>query len=216
MKTKIKNNIGTIVVGLLCIAAIVTMMVLPIGKEDSASVRFSDYSAVSAVGKLATLRSYYHNVVIYEKQEGADIGDVLLWPLNVIFKKGYKQFWMEYDGIAEYGVDLKKDNIRIYDPDENNVVDIYVPDASVLRIGADESTLSEPLDETGLFTAITAKERFDALAASQSEMEQNAQNDQALLGRAKNNVKMLLEKYVANLGNLMGTKFTIHWLDSPR
>ena len=32
---------------------------------------------------------------------------------------------MEYDGIAEFGVDLKKDNIRIYDPDDN-IVDIYV------------------------------------------------------------------------------------------
>lgn len=215
MKTKIKNNIWTIVIGLLCVAAVVVMMALPIGTEDSNAIRFSDYSAVSAIGKLATLRSYYHNVVIYEKQEGADIGDVLLWPLNVIFKKGYKQFWMEYDGIAEFGVDLKKDNIRIYDPDDN-IVDIYVPDASVLRIGADETTLSEPLDETGLFTSITVKERFDALAASQSEMEQNAREDQALLGRAKNNVKMLLEKYVSNLGDLMGTHYTIHWLDSPR
>ena len=216
MPAMIKNNIWTIAVGLLCVAAIVIFLVLPIGKEASTPIRFSDYSSVSAIGELASLRNYYHNVVIYQKQEGTDIGDVLLWPFNVIFRKGYKQFWMEYDGIAELGVDIRTDTIRIYDPDENNVVDIYVPDAKILNIGADENTLSNPLDETGLFTSITVKERFDALAASQQEMREKVQNDKASLARAKDNVKTLLKKYVDNLGELMGTSFTINWLDSPR
>ena len=68
----------------------------------------SEYSAVSDICELATLRSYYHNVAVYEeKPSGAVkvVSDILTWPFNNLLKTGYKQFWLEYSGIVEIGID---------------------------------------------------------------------------------------------------------------
>ena len=46
-------------------------------------------------------------------------------------------------------------------------------------------------------------------------MRQEAENDQALLRRAKNNAKILLERYIINLGKEMGVEYTVNWVDNP-
>ena len=187
-------------------------------KEEPKTFELSEYSSVSDICELATLRSYYHNVALYEeKPEGAAkvISDILTWPFNELLKTGYKQFWLEYSGIVEIGIDLKADRIQINNHDAGGIVDIYVPDAKVLNVDADENSFSKPLDETGLFTSITAKERSDAYAAAQENMRQEAENDQALLRRAKNNAKILLERYIINLGKEMGVEYTVNWVDNP-
>ena len=213
-----KKNLPIIVTGVICLAIIALILFIPGKKQETKTFELSEYSSVSDICELATLRSYYHNVAVYEeKPEGAAkiITDILTWPFNELLKTGYKQFWLEYSGIVEIGIDLKADRILINNPDADGVVDIYVPDAKVLNVDADESSFSKPLDETGLFTVITAKERSDAYAAAQENMRQEAENDQALLRRAKNNAKILLERYIINLGKEMGVEYTVNWVDKP-
>lgn len=214
----IKKNIPIVLSGMICLVLIAVILIIPGNKEESKSVELSEYSSISDICELATLRSYYHNVAVYEeKPEGAAkvISDILTWPFNKLLKTGYKQFWLEYSGIVEIGIDLKTDKIQINNPDAGGVVDVYVPDAKVLNVDADENSFSDPLDETGLFTTITAKERSDAYAAAQDAMRQEAENDQALLRRAKNNAKILLERYIVNLGKEMGIDYSINWVDNP-
>ena len=214
----IKKNLPIILSGIVCLAILALVLFIPGKKKEDKTFELSEYSSVSEICELATLRSYYHNVAVYEeKPEGAAkvISDILTWPFNELLKTGYKQFWLEYSGIVEIGIDLKADKILINNPDAGGTVDIYVPDAKVLNVDADQSSFSKPLDETGLFTSITAKERSDAYAAAQENMRQEAENDQALLRRAKNNAKILLERYIVNLGREMGVEYTVNWVDNP-
>lgn len=214
----IKKNLPIIISGLICLVLFAVIFIIPENKEDIKPVELSEYSSVSDICELATLKSYYHNVSVHEeKPDGATkvISDILTWPFNQLLKTGYKQFWLEYSGIVEIGIDLRAGKILMNYPDAGGVVDIYMPDAKVLNVDADESSFSDPLDETGLFTTITAKERSEAYAAAQDNMRQEAENDQALLRRAKNNAKILLEQYVVNLGKGMGVDYTIKWVENP-
>ncbi len=212
-----RRNTPIVLSGMICLVLLIVILFLPGNKKESRPVELSEYSSISDICELATLRSYYHNVAMYEEEpEGAVkvISDILTWPFNQLLKTGYKQFWLEYSGIVEIGVDLKTDKIQINNPDASGVVNVYVPDAKVLNVDANENSFSDPLDETGLFTTITAKERSDTYAAAQDAMRQEAENDQALLGRAKNNAKILLERYIVNLGKAMGVDYSINWVDN--
>lgn len=214
----IKRNLPIIMTGIICLALIVLIIIFPFNKKESKQIELSEYSSVSDICELATLRSYYHNVAMYERTpEGAEkiINDILTWPFNELLKTGYKQFWLEYSGIVEIGIDLKADRILINNPDDGGVVNVYVPDAKVLNVDADQSSFSEPITETGAFTTITGKEKSDAYAAAQQAMRQEAENDQVLLRRAKNNAKILLEHYIINLGKEMGVDYSINWVDKP-
>lgn len=214
----IKKNLPIIISGMICLVLFAAILIIPGNREETPPVELSEYSSISDICELATLRSYYHNVLVHEeKLDGATkvISDILTWPFNQLLKTGYKQFWLEYSGIVEIGIDLKADKILINYPDAGGVVDIYMPEAKVLNVDSDESSFSDPLDETGLFTTITSRERSEAYAAAQDNMWQEAENDQALLRRAKSNAKILLEQYIVNLGKEMGVDYTIKWVENP-
>lgn len=216
--TALKNNCPIIIEVLVCIALVVGIFCVPLKKEESKQFDVFEYSSVSEICELATLRTYYHNVAVYErKPEGAEkiISDILTWPFNELLKTGYKQFWMEYSGKVDIGIDLKKDRILINNPDDGGIVEIYVPDARVLSIDADSDSFSDPVDETGLLASISGEERAATYAAAQNNMRQEAENDQSLLRRAKNNAKTLLERYIVNLGKEMGVEYTVRWADNP-
>ena len=176
----------------------------------------SEYSSVNTICELATLRSFYHNVAMYEKEpDGGNkfVNDVLLWPFGGYTKIGYKQFWLEYSGIVETGIDASK--IKINGPDANGLVEVYVPEAKVFSVYADEASLTEPLSENGWFTTISGKEKTEAFATAQAAMKQEAENDQSLLGRSRENAKLLLERYIVNTGKQMGANYTVKWIDNP-
>ncbi|MBQ9009659.1 MAG: DUF4230 domain-containing protein [Clostridia bacterium] len=198
-----------------CILAI-GIIVSPHKMNEASYVNLSEYSSVNAICELATLKNFYHNVVMYEKEpDGGNrfVNDVLLWPFGGFAKVGYKQFWMEYSGIVEAGIDAGL--IRISDPDPQGVVEIYVPDAKVINVYAAEKSLTEPLTERGWFTKITGKEKTEAFSSAQSAMRREAENDLALLRRAKENAKVLLERYVVNTGNGMGRRLSVKWINTP-
>lgn len=217
-RVKCKNNLPVIAAAVLFLAVVIAILLIP-GKQDDTKARpWTETSSISEICELATLRSYYHNVVVHEEIPGGAakvISDILTWPFNQILKTGYKQFWLEYSGIIEAGIDMKADRIRIKSPDENGVIEIYLPEARVLNVDADESSFSAPLDETGLFTSITARERAEAYAAAQDAMRKEAENDQQLMRRATTNARILIEQYIINLGKELGANYTVRWADTP-
>lgn len=214
-----KDNLPSILVGTICLIIAAAILIVPNNKRDSNPLDISEYSSVSTICELATLRNYYHNVIVYEKKPDSTektISDILFWPFNELLKTGYKQFWMEYSGIVEVGIDAKADHIQINKPNIDGVVDVYIPDAKVLNVDADEDSFSQPLSETGFLATITSEERREAYAEAQSAMRREAENDQALLFRAKNNAKIILEQYIKNVGKEMGVEYTVNWINSPR
>lgn len=180
------------------------------------TANLSEYSSVSAICEFATLKNFYHNVVLYEEEpDGLNkfANDWLAWPFGVYTRFGYKQYWLEYSGIVEAGIDASQ--IQIIGPDAQGKIKVFVPDAKVLNVYANEASLTEPITSTGLFTTISGEEKRKAFSTAQTAMRQEAESDQVMLRRAKENAKKLLEQYIINTGKATGQNLSVVWLPSP-
>lgn len=166
-----------------------------------------DFSGVSKICELSTLKCYYHNVAELKKDP-----DGLFqygW-----FKYGFKKLWIEYTGVIEVGIDVNQ--VQVNEPDENNIVYVYVPDARITKVSADSDSMSEPISDTGVFTEITIEDQNQAFSQEQSKMEASANNDTTILNRAKNNAKKLIEQYIVNVGKEVGENYKVKWLDEAK
>lgn len=196
-KKKSKIIIPIIVVIILCI--IFCGLYIYDNNQTQVTVEFN---SVKKICELATLRSYYHDVLEY-KNEGNNI-------LNI----GYKKYWVEYDGFVELGIDVNE--VQVNKPDENGIIKIYIPDARVIKVDVDKDSFSTPISETGfLTTQVTSTEKTNAFVESQKNLEKKAENNQSLHIQAKENAQKLLEQYIINIGKEINQNFTVNWIDEP-
>ena len=170
------------------------------GKETQTA----DFSGVTSVCELATLKCYYHNVA---KAETEASGIFAKW-----LKTGYKKIWTEYSGIIEYGIDISQ--VTVSEPDKNGVVTVTMPDAQVLNVDVDEDSLGTPLTDTGFLTSVTTEEKTTTLAGAQEAMEQQAKENTEMLSQAKARAKTLIEEYIKNVGESIGEEDTVEWKDA--
>lgn len=170
------------------------------GKETQTA----DFSGVTSVCELATLKCYYHNVA---KAETEASGIFAKW-----LKTGYKKIWTEYSGIIEYGIDISQ--VTVSEPDKNGVVTVTMPDAQVLNVDVDEESLGTPLTYTGFLTSVTTEEKTTTLAGAQEAMEQQAKENTEMLSQAKARAKTLIEEYIKNVGESIGEEYTVEWKDA--
>lgn len=170
------------------------------GKETQTA----DFSGVTSVCELATLKCYYHNVA---KAETEASGIFAKW-----MKTGYKKIWTEYSGIIEYGIDISQ--VTVSEPDKNGVVTVTMPDAQVLNVDVDEDSLGTPLTDTGFLTSVTTEEKTTTLAGAQEAMEQQAKENTEMLSQAKARAKTLIEEYIKNVGESIGEEYTVEWKDA--
>lgn len=208
------KNLFSCAVGVLFIIG--AILLFPNPKRTEKNINLSDYSSVSSICELATLKSYYHNVALYDKEQSNGekiLNTLFFWPFDKFTKIGQKQYWMEYSGIIEMGVDAGQ--LQINEPDQNGTVKVYMPDAKVLSVSADEESFSKPITEKGLFTKLSSKEKSQAYSAAQSKMKQEADADKNLLSMAKENAKLLIEKYIIETGEQIGNKYSVKWIEKP-
>lgn len=170
------------------------------GKE----IQTADFSGVTSVCELATLKCYYHNVA---KAETEASGIFAKW-----LKTGYKKIWTEYSGIIEYGIDISQ--VTVSEPDKNGVVTVTMQDAQVLNVDVDEDSLGTPLTDTGFLTSVTTEEKTTTLAGAQEAMEQQAKENTEMLSQAKARAKTLIEEYIKNVGESIGEEYTVEWKDA--
>lgn len=170
------------------------------GKETQTA----DFSGVTSVCELATLKCYYHNVA---KAETEASGIFAKW-----LKTGYKKIWTEYSGIIEYGIDISQ--VTVSESDKNGVVTVTMPDAQVLNVDVDEDSLGTPLTDTGFLTSVTTEEKTTTLAGAQEAMEQQAKENTEMLSQAKARAKTLIEEYIKNVGESIGEEYTVEWKDA--
>lgn len=170
------------------------------GKE----IQTADFSGVTSVCELATLKCYYHNVA---KAETEASGIFAKW-----LKTGYKKIWTEYSGIIEYGIDISQ--VTVSEPDKNGVVTVTMPDAQVLNVDVDGESLGTPLTDTGFLTSVTTEEKTTTLAGAQEAMEQQAKENTEMLSQAKARAKTLIEEYIKNVGESIGEEYTVEWKDA--
>ena len=162
------------------------------GKETQTA----DFSGVTSVCELATLKCYYHNVA---KAETEASGIFAKW-----LKTGYKKIWTEYSGIIEYGIDISQ--VTVSEPDKNGVVTV--------NVDVDEDSLGTPLTDTGFLTSVTTEEKTTTLAGAQEAMEQQAKENTEVLSQAKARAKTLIEEYIKNVGESIGEEYTVEWKDA--
>ena len=93
------------------------------------------------------------------------------------------------------------------------MVTITIPEAEVLNVDVDESSMSKPLTDTGFLTTITKEEETATLSGAQSDMEEMAKDNTELLTKAKTRAKTLLEEYIKNVGEGIGENYTVEWKD---
>ena len=170
------------------------------GKETQTA----DFSGVTSVCELATLKCNYHNVARAETEAS---GIFAKW-----LKTGYKKIWTEYSGIIEYGIDISQ--VTVSEPDKNGVVTVTMPDAQVLNVDVDEDSLGTPLTDTGFLTSVTTEEKTTTLAGAQEAMEQQAKENTEMLSQAKARAKTLIEEYIKNVGESIGEEYTVEWKDA--
>lgn len=185
--------------GMLLVGTVV-LCLTGCGKETQTA----DFSGVTSVCELATLKCYYHNVA---KAETEASGIFAKW-----LKTGYKKIWTEYSGIIEYGIDISQ--VTVSEPDKNGVVTVTMPDAQVLNVDVDEDSLGTPLTDTGFLTSVTTEEKTTTLAGAQEAMEQQAKENTEMLSQAKARAKTLIEEYIKNVGESIGEEYTVEWKDA--
>lgn len=145
--------------------------------------------------ELATLECYYHNVIKTEKEAES----ILPWA------KG-KHYWVEYGGIVKIGIDVSQVDITV----DGTQVDITIPQAKVLDILVDESTLSKEYFILAKDSKeIDSTDEKSALTTAKENMEKQAQEDTEQLNRAQERAETLLEDYVNNIGEATGKTYTI-------
>lgn len=161
-----------------------------------------DFTRINSVCELATLKCYYHNVAKAESEAKG---------LLSIFGVGYKKLWIEYSGIVELGIDVNK--VSFEKPNKKGVVKITIPEAEILNIDLDINSISPPLIDKGFMTDVSKEEETETLAEAQENMEATASSNKALLRQAKERAKQILEGYILNVGESIGEKYTVEWVD---
>lgn len=194
-KMKRKKIVCLLVISMLCIGGC--------GDKNQKKEEEADFSAISSVCELATLKCYYHNVAKSETEASG----LFKW-----LGKGYKKIWTEYSGIVELGIDVSK--VSVKKPTADGVVKVTIPDAEILSVDLDEDSMSEPLTDTGFMTEITKEEETEALAEAQNHMEETAKENGNLLNQAKERAKSLIEGYVKNVGEQIGKEYTVEWVEA--
>lgn len=185
----------TIIIAIFIILAVIIIFV---NRKPEFSSKSQMYS-VEKICELATLECYYHDVAEYRREATG------------IFHFGFKKYWIEYNGIVRYGVDVK--NVKVNKPDKDGVVRIYVPEAKVLNVSVDKDSMSEPIFDTGIFTSISIEEKTKAYNEAQKTMKENAENDSLLLTQASNNAKKLIEQYIIGVGKQTDKEYTVEWIE---
>lgn len=197
---RITNKFAAVLLALVLVS--VTSLTGCQSKEAKAAPNFSGYESIA---ELSTIECYYHNVAKFSKD--ADSG------VFGFMKHGYKKAWFEYSGIVRMGIDAYK--VDISQPDEDNVVTVTIPYARLMGDpDVDETSLTEPLVETGWWTELTAEDKLAMFSEAQTKMREAAESDDALLAQARTRAKDILEQYVKNVGQQLGEEYTVNFVDA--
>lgn len=182
------------------VAAVLLLFLSGCGKAEEAYPKKEPQKAqMQTICELATMECYYHNVARYNEE---DAEGVLWW-------KKDKNFWIEYAGVVELGIDASLVDIAVKD----ELVTITIPKAKILGCRVDESTLNERSFVIAKDSAkVTAEDQTAAFKEAQGKMEEAASQDRTLLKSARQRAQKLLEDYVKNIGESIGVEYTIKWI----
>lgn len=159
-----------------------------------------DISQIRSICELATLECYYHNVAKSIKEKGKGLSHI-----------GEKErvFWIEYSGVARFGINVSKVTMET----KGNEILITIPKAELLGLSdhafAEGSYISS--DDGFNKNPITSENQTEAVAAAEEDIREMFAKDDAILSKAQDNAKKLIENYIRQLGQLSKIEYEITW-----
>lgn len=158
---------------------------------------------VRSICELSTIEVYYNNVAKSVKEGGTNWWQLL---------EKDREFWIEYDGVAEIGIDMKKVKMNIKD----NTVYVTLPDAELLnsrivRETFDESCYITNKDRWWDRNKITTEDQQGAINKAQAEMRKAVQSNKAMFDRAERIAKETIENYFDKINRISGSELKVEW-----
>ena len=185
----------------LLLAVLTLLFCASCGKEEAVEIPVPEEAQLKSICQLSVLEGYFHNVYKYN-QENAE---KFLWMTK------NKRFWVEYTGIAKYGIDASQVSMEV----EGQDITITLPKAKLLYCKVDSSSLTEDsyiVDQDS--AKIKAEDSKNALTQAQAKLEAEATDYEPLLTLAQQQTQKLMEEYVNNIVTAAGAEadyYTIHW-----
>lgn len=153
-------------------------------------------SRMQSICELAVVECYYHNVA---KSYEPDAEGILWW-------KKDRLFWIEYNAVARYGIEVSKLSMYIKD----DVVTVSIPQAKLLEL-----TIDDPKDFEYIVAEdsakITAEDEQIAIAQAQATLEEEVSNNAMLLTQAQQRAEDLLKEYIESINELGEKSFKVEF-----
>ncbi len=168
-------------------------------RPDPASLEIvPNISRMKSICELAVIDCYYHNIA---KSYEPNAEGHLWW-------KKDRLFWIEYNAIARYGIDVTDLSISV----DGSVISITIPRAKLL-----ECTIDDPKDFEYIVAEdsakITAEDEKTAIAQAQAELKEDASNNATLIAQAQQRAEDLLSEYVDSINELSDKKYTVEFIE---
>ena len=172
------------------------------GKTPQVEVPEPEESQLRSICQLSVMEGYFHNVYQYEEKDA----EKFLW----MHKD--KKFWIEYTGVARYGLDASKIKMDV----TGKQVTITIPKAELMYCKVESSSLDDSSYIVEKDSAkVTAEDAKEALTGCQKELKKTAQNYEPLLTLAQQQAQQLMSDYIRNLVSATGSdaeQYTIDWI----
>lgn len=166
-------------------------------EEDKMIEIVPQLSQVKDVCQLAVIECYYHDVA---RNTEEDAEGFWLW-------KKDRHYWIEYDAVVQFGIDVSQVNIVI----DDTTVTITLPQAKLLECRIDSSKpFTYTIEDNS--AAVSAQNSTQTLVAAQAELRKKAENDAVLISDAQLRAKELLEEYIQNINRFSEKTYTIRWV----
>lgn len=156
---------------------------------------------IKKIAQLNTIEVYYHNVAKLTKPAGEGF-----WSIG----KTDRDYWVEYVGKAEIGIDFEKLNLER----NGNEIKITIPGAVV----GEPIILPETYDTDRIYTSkdnflnkntITPEDQKTAISDAQKAMEENIWQNSSLLRNAQERAENLIKAYIESIGEAAGVHYDI-------
>ncbi len=185
----------------LLLAVLTLLFCAACGKEEAVEIPVPEEAQLKSICQLSVLEGYFHNVYKYNQKNA----EKFLWMSK------NKRFWLEYTGIAKYGIDASQVSMEV----EGQDITITLPKAKLLYCKVDSTSLTEDsyiVDQDS--AKIKAADSKNALTQAQAKLETEAADYEPLLTLAQQQTEKLMEEYVHNIAAAAGAGtdyYTIHW-----
>lgn len=185
----------------LLLAVLTLLFCAACGKEEAVEIPVPEEAQLKSICQLSVLEGYFHNVYKYN-QENAE---------KFLWMSKNKRFWLEYTGIAKYGINASQVSMEV----EGQDITITLPKAKLLYCKVDSTSLTEDsyiVDQDS--AKIKAEDSKNALTQAQAKLETEAADYEPLLTLAQQQTEKLMEEYVHNIAAAAGADtdyYTIHW-----